>query len=189
MANKIEVKPIIEHFYPWPIVLVSCVDQAGKPNLITIGACSVTSAHPPIFGIAVGSKQYSLGLIQATGDFGVNLPDTDQLRATDLCGSLSGRQLNKFERAGFTPQPSSAIKSPLVVECPVSFECKVTHDLPLGDHHWVMGEIVAAHIREDLLDERQRLVHARLKPIFSFWYEYYSIGEKLADWHYAKKEG
>lgn len=184
--SKIVMKtPSIVYYYPWPIVLVSCVDESGKPNIITIGASSVCSAHPPTVGIAVGVRQYSLGLINATQDFGVNLPRSDQLWQADYCGCVSGRTMNKFEAAKFTPQQATKITSPLIRECPVSMECKLIHTLHLGDHDWLVGEVVAVHVDEEILDERGHLDNTKLNPLLSLHGEYWSAGEKLEDWHYA----
>jgi flavin reductase (DIM6/NTAB) family NADH-FMN oxidoreductase RutF len=185
MPKLLMKTPSIIYYYPWPIVLVSCVDAEGKPNIITIGASSVCSAHPPTVGIAVGTRQYSLGLINATQDFGVNLPRADQLQQTDYCGCVSGRSMNKFEAAKLTPQKSARIASPLIQECPVSMECRLIHTLHLGDHDWLVGEIVAVHVEEAVLDERGHLNFTELNPIFSFHSEYWDVGKKLEDWHFA----
>ena len=69
MAKRLMNNPSSRFFYPWPIVLVSCVDEDGKPNMITIGASSICSSSPPTVGIAVGTGQYSLELITNTADF------------------------------------------------------------------------------------------------------------------------
>ena len=59
---------------PATTVLVSCVGQEAKPNIITIGGCGVASSKPPLIGVALGTGQYSLELIEETGDFVVNVP-------------------------------------------------------------------------------------------------------------------
>ena len=189
MMAKVRIdRPTSRYFYPWPIVLVSCVDSEGKPNIITIGASSICSSNPPTVGIAVGTMQYSLELIKQTGDFGVNLPTRAQLWQADYCGSHSGREINKFEAAGFTVQEPAVIKSPLIAECPVSMECKVIETVHLGNHDWVIGEIVAVHCDEEILDEGGRLDTSKCDPIFAFWNEYWSIGERLAEWHYSRTQ-
>jgi flavin reductase (DIM6/NTAB) family NADH-FMN oxidoreductase RutF len=185
---KVQIKtPSSRYFYPWPIVLVSCVDDKGKPNIITIGASSICSSNPPTVGIAVGTAQYSLRLIKRTGDFGVNLPRSDQVWQTDFCGSRSGRDINKFEAVGFTVQQAVAIRSPLIEECPVSMECKLIETVHLGNHDWLIGEIVAVHCDETVLDAAGRFDPAKCNPLFAFWGEYWSVGTKLADWHYSSR--
>jgi len=186
---KIQMKsPSSRYFYPWPVVLVSCVDQDGKPNIITIGASSICSSNPPTVGIAVGTMQYSLTLINFTGDFGVNLPTADQVREVDFCGSHSGRAMNKFDAAGFTVQEPAVIQSPLIQECPVSLECRLVQTVHLGNHDWLIGEIVAVHCDESVLDDSGRFTCSVCNPIFAFWNEYWTIGEKLANWHYTRRQ-
>ncbi len=180
-------RPSVQWFYPWPLVLVSCVDDQGKPNIITIGASSICSSNPPTVGVAIGVRQYSLGLIQNTQDFGVNIPGADQLPEADLCGCISGRDCNKFDVVGWTPQPSVEIKSPLIAESPISLECRLVHTAHLGNHDWLIGEIVAVHAQDDILTDAGALDHAKTNPVFSFWGEYWSIGEQLAQWHFAKR--
>jgi flavin reductase (DIM6/NTAB) family NADH-FMN oxidoreductase RutF len=187
MPDKVTLAaPTIRAFYPWAISLVSCVDEAGKPNAITIGASSVCSASPPTIGVAIGTRQYSLGLIQRTGDFGVNLPDRGLMEATDRCGVLSGRNCNKFEAAGLTVQAPTIIQSPLIAECPVTMECKVVETVHLGSHDWVIGEIVAVHVAEGLLKEGE-LDASQLDPLLGTWGEYWSLGAKLEDWMFMRK--
>ncbi|HCA48601.1 MAG TPA: hypothetical protein DEP45_14975 [Armatimonadetes bacterium] len=184
MSKRLIERPGNRHFYPWPVILVSCVDERGKPNIITIGASSVCCAHPWVIGFAMGVNQYSYELIKRTGDFGVNIPHRDQLPGADYCGGVSGRDTNKFEDLGWTAQPPKVIQSPLIEECPVSIECRIVQVAHLGNHDWVMGEAQVAWIEEDLLEgDSDRIAYERTDPIWSFFGEYWSIGEKLGDWH------
>ncbi len=187
MAKRKMDSPSSRYFYPWPLVLVTSVDSDGKPNIMTVAASSICSSNPPTVGVAIGTMQYTLELIQQTGDFGVNLPRRDQVKQVDLCGSVSGRDANKFELAGFTVQEPTVIRSPLIAECPVSMECKVVETVHLGNHDWVIGEIVAVHCDESVLDENGRFDPSKADPIWCFWNEYWSIGEKLAEWHFSRR--
>lgn len=188
MHNRVVKPPSSRYFYPWPIVLVSCIDEDGKPNAITIGASSICSSNPPTVGIAVGVRQYSLELISRTGDFGVNIPRADQVEATDFCGTFSGRDMNKLEAVGFTSVASTQIQSPLILECPVSLECRLVHRVNLGNHDWLIGEILAAHVQEQILDANGGVDPAKTDPLLSFWGEYWTAGERLEPWHYARNK-
>lgn len=187
MPKRLIERPGNRHFYPWPLILVSCVAQDGTPNIITIGASSVCCAHPWVIGFAMGVNQYSYELIKRTGDFGVNIPSRAQLAGADYCGGVSGRHTNKFEDLGWTPQPAREIASPLIEECPVSIECRIVEIAQLGNHDWVMGEAQVAWIDEDLLEPgSNRIAYERADPVWSFFGEYWSLGEKIADWHGAR---
>ena len=165
---------------------MSTVGTANKPNIIAIGASSICASNPPIVGLAIGRAQYSLSLINETGDFGVNLPTADQMQQVDICGTRSGQTVDKFSACGFTPQPASQIRAPLIKECPVSMECELLQTVALGTHEWVLGKIVAVHIDEEILDENGNFDSSRAKPLLAFWSEYWSVGEKLGDWHYTR---
>jgi flavin reductase (DIM6/NTAB) family NADH-FMN oxidoreductase RutF len=178
--------PTMRPFHPWAVTLVSCVDEHGKPNAIAIGASSVCSASPPTIGVAIGTRQYSLGLIQRTGDFGVNIPDRSLAEATDLCGTISGRHCNKLERAGLTVQEPAVIQSPLIAECPVTMECRVVETVHLGSHDWVIGEVVAVHVAPHLLRGGE-LDASKLDPLIGTWGEYWSLGAKVEDWMFTRR--
>lgn len=186
MSKIVVPHPTSRYFYPWAITLVSTLDSQGIPNIITIGASSICSSNPPTVGVAIGSSQYSMGLIAETGDFGVNLPTASQVYEVDFCGSHSGKTVDKFATLNLTPQPSSIIRSPLIAECPVSMECRVIHTVPLGGHNWVIGEILAVHIDEELINEKGELNCEQADPLLACWGEYYALGRKVADWNYSR---
>ena len=185
MAKKAMEKGLARYFYPWPLVLVTCATEKGTPNIITIGASSVCSSAPPTVGIAVAPSRYSHQLILDTGEFGVNIPDRSQLHESDFCGTISGRNCDKFAEMGLTVMPSQEITVPLIAEGPVNLECRVVQNVPLGSHDWIIGEIVAAHVDENCL-QGQHLDTGALDPIICYWQEYWSSGEKLENWHYVR---
>jgi flavin reductase (DIM6/NTAB) family NADH-FMN oxidoreductase RutF len=185
---KVQIeKPRSSYFYPWPLCLVTAAEPQGRGNIITIGASSVCSSTPPTVGIAVKPQRYSYELIMEACDFGVNLPGPDLVEPSDLCGTISGRDVDKFAEAGLTPQEAQTISAPLIKECPVSIECTLTDSISLGSHDWIIGEMVAVSVDEDLLDEDGRFDPPAERAIFCFGGDYRSVGEKLADWFFTAR--
>lgn len=184
MSGKLQLKPSIVHFPTWPLVLATCADVSGRPNIIALAASSPCSYSPPTIGIAVAPQRFSHRLIAERGEFGLNIPACGQLQAADLTGSISGREFDKFAEAGFTPMAGVEIAAPLIAECPVNFECKVVHTAHLGSHDWFIGEIVAVHADADLV-ESGRIDHQRLDAVVCRWGEYLRFGPKLAEWNYT----
>lgn len=131
--------------HPMHVALVSCVGKDGKPNIITLAWVMPTSIRPPMVAISVGPARYSHALIEETGEFTVNIPTIDMLKETVYCGSVSGRNRNKFEEAGLTPLPSRKVKPPAIKECIAHLECKLHSKLPTGDHTIFAGEVVEAY--------------------------------------------
>lgn len=177
----------------WPLpattVMVSCIGRAGVPNIITIAACGIASSSPPLISLALGVRQYSLELIKETEDFVVNIPSQDQVQITDWCGSVSGRSVNKFIVGGLTPGKSLKVKSPYIVECPVNYECTLWKSVDCGNHELVLGEIQLIHIDRDKLNiSADGLDPSKFNPLVSFQQDYWSLGKRIASWHYTRNE-
>jgi flavin reductase (DIM6/NTAB) family NADH-FMN oxidoreductase RutF len=186
MSGKVSLAPKIVHFYPWPLVLATCVDEAGRPNIITLGAASPCSYAPPTIGIAVAPARYSHQLIAARGEFGVNIPARRDLERADWCGCVSGRDTDKFAETGFTPLAGAVISVPLIAECPINFECRLIHTAHLASHDWFIGEIVAAHADPSVLTNGQ-IDPAKLDGVHCSWGQYFAHGEKLGEWNAVGK--
>lgn len=173
--------------YPVPVTLVTCVDPAGKPNIITLAWVGTVCSSPPMVGIGVRPGRYSHDLIRDTGEFVVNLPGANLVEVADYCGTVSGANVDKFQAAGLTPLPASQVRPPLIAECPVSLECKVTQSLSLGAHTLFLGEIVAVQMDESVLNEAGRLDVRLAHPLAYVTGEYWSLSEKLGTYGFAKK--
>ncbi len=79
-----------------PVVLVTCMDSAGKANIITLGMYMPISHDPPQVVIGVSPKRYSHDLIAEQGEFVVNSPGFDIAERVQLCGVKSGRDADKW---------------------------------------------------------------------------------------------
>ena len=175
---------------PATTVMVSCIGKSTAPNIITIAACGIASSNPLLISLAIGVNQYSLRLIKEMGDFVVNVPSHKQAYVTDLCGSASGRYVNKFAEYKLTPGRSVKVKSPYIVECPINIECTLWKSINCGNHELVLGEIQLVHIDEEILDETGTIDPSKFNPLVSFQSEYWNLGSMIDKWHYTvrKKE-
>jgi flavin reductase (DIM6/NTAB) family NADH-FMN oxidoreductase RutF len=165
--------------YPVPVVLITCVNEQGKPNIITLAWVGTVASKPPQAAVAIRPSRYSHAVISQAGEFAINIPNENLLPALDQCGHVSGARTDKFAQTGLTPEPASQIQPPLIAECPVNLECKLTQTIPLGSHDLFIGEIVAVHVDEDLLDERGSIDYSKAKGVAYLGNEYWSLGECL----------
>lgn len=149
-TGKVEVESSVTYriLHPRLVVLVSCVDKAGKANVITLAWSMPVSIDPPFVAISIAPRRYSHELIKETKEFVVNLPTINLVRETLFCGRVSGRDHDKFEEAKLTPLPAKIVKSPLINECVAHLECKLHKQITVGDHTLFIGEVVAAHVNE-----------------------------------------
>ncbi len=129
----------------FPVVLVT-VDR----NIMTAAAFSFYSFKPPCVMVGIMPENLTFSLLSERREFGVNLPHRDQLDIVRMCGSVSGRDEDKYAKAGLTPEKGSVIGCYLISECPVNMECQVVHEVKFGGtHRWFVGEIQAVRIDED----------------------------------------
>ncbi|HPG51721.1 MAG TPA: flavin reductase family protein [Spirochaetota bacterium] len=174
---------------PVPVVMVSCADKKGAPNIITIAWTGTVNSEPPMLSIAVRSERYSHGIISGQKQFVVNLVTRRLLRAADFCGVKSGRDTDKFAATGLTPAPASSVEAPLIVESPVNIECRVKKTIPLGSHDLFLAEIVAVNVDEALIDPKGRLRLDRAGLVCYNHGEYFALlGRALGYFGYSVRK-
>jgi flavin reductase (DIM6/NTAB) family NADH-FMN oxidoreductase RutF len=139
--------------YPRQVILAT--SRSGeKSNIITLGWHCPLSFKPPLIGISVGKTRFSHSLIEEGREFVISIPTESMLEKVLLIGNKSGRDVDKFPEFGLTPLKATAVKPPLIKECPINIECKVVAELDAGDHTLFSGEVVASHaspLKEKLL--------------------------------------
>lgn len=169
--------------FPSPAGLVTSIDDQGQPNIITLGEIfNLSIRQPVIIGIAIAPGRYSHELISKQGEFVVNLPPADLLAKVLACGSMSGRNKNKFAETGLTPIPASHVKPPLIAECPVNIECRVVKIETIGDHDLFAGEVLAHHVSPEVLTEDGRFDPSKLSTIVLAGGHFFDLGQHLKAW-------
>lgn len=137
--------------FPLPVTLVTTIARSGKPNIITITYIAGVNETPPMLGLAIRPQKFSHHLLVQSKEFVVNVPDEKLLKEVDFCGSVSGRDVFKFEQARLSAVPACKVKPPLIAECPINLECRLVRTVNLPSHTFFIGEIIAMHARRDLV--------------------------------------
>ena len=186
-TNLKVVKKPFTALRPVPVVLVSC-GHGEQANIITIAWTGILCSKPPCVGIGVRPSRHYYGLIQETGEFVVNIPDEELLDEVDYCGFVSGREVDKFNARGLTPIPGSEVQTPIIAECPINIECRVSQTLPLGSHDLFIGQIVAVQFSQDVLGDQERMDNGKLKPILFTGDEYWGMGSLLGGYGFSRQK-
>lgn len=173
--------------FPCPVVLVTCVDSNGKPNIVTLTWAGVACSDPPILSLGISSNRHSHRLIERSGEFVVNIPTVEILKETDLCGMVSGKDTDKFSLTGLTAEPAKKVKPPLIKECPVNIECKVKKKISLGSHDLFLGEVVCVHVAQGILDEQEKIDFSKVSPLVYNQGEYWSLNRKIGAHGFSKQ--
>ncbi len=175
--------------YPVPAVMVSC-GTMEQNNIITIAWTGTVNTNPPMTYISVRPERHSYDMIKNSGEFVINLVTKDLTFACDYCGVKSGKDVNKFQEMGLTPQKGEQVSTPIIAESPVSLECKVKQIIPLGSHHMFLAEVVSVSVSETYFDETGKFHFNKSEPICYSHGGYFTLGKQIGSFGYSvrKKE-
>ncbi|MFC2083046.1 flavin reductase family protein [Candidatus Bipolaricaulota bacterium] len=139
----------------------------GKVNPMTIGWGQVGIIWGrPIFTAYVRKSRYTYECLQTIDEFTVSVPRLGELAdELMLCGTQSGRDMDKVEVSGLTLSPGQSVETPIIAQCGLHYECKIMarcqleeSDLVSDDvrriykipdlHQVVFGEILTAYVAE-----------------------------------------
>ena len=89
------------------------------------------------------------------------------------------RGVDEMAAAGLEPLPSRLVRPPRVKGSPVHFECRL-HQIvtlpgrkPSGEHHVVIGQVLAVHIDDAALTADGRVDIPKIRPIARLGYKDY----------------
>lgn len=164
---------------PVPPVMVSC-GTFDAADIVTVAWTGTVNTRPPTTYISLRPSRHSYGIIKETGEFAVNLVPASLVRTADFCGTFTGAKVDKFARCRLTKAPADRIAAPLIAECPINLECRVTQSVPLGTHTMFLAEILAVHVDRSLIDGSGKLRLERAGLAAFAHGDYYALGKKLA---------
>ena len=175
--------------YPLPAVMVSTADKSGKSNILTIAWTGTICTNPAMVYISVRPERYSYHMLKESGEFVINLTTEQLAKATDYCGVRSGKDVDKWKEAHLTPAKAEKLRyAPVIEECPVNIECKVTEVKELGSHHMFLADVLAVHADPQYMDEKKKFHLNDAKPLVYSHGEYLGIGKKLGTFGYSVKK-
>ncbi len=167
---------------PHPVVVVGTYDSKDKPNIMAVSWTGICCSEPPCLSIALREATYTHGAVKARKAFTVCIPSEKHVVEADYVGIASGRDVDKFAKAGLRPVKSETVDAPYVDEFPIALECKLIHTLELGLHTLFVGQIMDVMAEEDVLTEKDLPDIARVKPFVYGSHgtmNYHSVGAPL----------
>ncbi len=176
---------------PVPPCMVSC-GEGENANIITIAWTGIVNTIPPKTYISVRPSRHSYGIIAESREFCINLTPKSLIREADYCGIYTGKKVNKFEKCMLHKGEAQKVSCPIIEECPLTLECKVTDIIPMGSHHMFLADIVAVDVDETLLDKNGKL-HLERAELAAFAHgEYFELGKKIGSFGFSaakKRDG
>ncbi|MCC6705724.1 MAG: flavin reductase family protein [Thermomicrobiales bacterium] len=135
MSSKVfrQSRDALRMLAPGPLALVTTMYK-DQPNVMTAAWMQPISLSPMLISIAVQPSRLTHEFMTKTEVFTLNFPTLELLTAVHLAGMVSGRDQDKFEASGLTPEPGVATEAPLIAECVAHIECNVRDRVTIGDH-------------------------------------------------------
>jgi len=98
------------------------------PNPMTIGWGTIGEIwHMPVFTVLVRPTRYTYGLMENSKDFTVCVLPDGYKKHLAICGSRSGRDMDKIRVCGFTIESSTHVSTPFIAQSSIHYECRIVH--------------------------------------------------------------
>lgn len=163
-----------------PVLLVTAT-RKGRADITPIAWASPVASRPPLVAIAVFEGNFIHELIRGSGEFVLNVPGPELLRQVQYCGSVSGRDVDKFQATGLHQAEPRQVEAPLIEECIGHLECALVDVVTPGDHSIFIGEVVAAKAEEEAFKDHWLLKERELKPLHHLGGSLYGLLEEPVD--------
>ena len=172
--------------YPMPVTLVGATVE-GKANFMTVGWVTRVNAKPPMLAVGLNKAHYTPIGIREAKTFSVNFPSAEMVEKTDYCGIVSGKRTDK---SGVFEVFFGELKTaPMIRECPLCIECKLTEICELPTNDLFIGEITGTYTEEKFLTDGKPDVK-KINPLVLTMPDnsYWTVGEYAGKaWGEGKK--
>lgn len=127
-----------------PTVLVSSAHGAQR-NVMAAAWCMPLDFDPPKLLVVIDKSTFTRELIEASGEFAINVPTQAQRALTVAVGSDTGRERDKFAALGIATFAGETVAAPLIDGCVAWLECRVVPEAHNQSRYDLfIGEVVAA---------------------------------------------
>jgi flavin reductase (DIM6/NTAB) family NADH-FMN oxidoreductase RutF len=161
-----------QYFYPYTVALVGA--RAGqRVNFMSCAWHTALSFEPPLFGILIARKRLTHEVISEAREFTVNFLSFDRVKLSAQMGRKSGHEIDKVKEFGVRLRPAKVLKSPLIEEAYVAFECRLAEVRPFGDHDLFVGEVLAVHEDAHAFNSEDILNPMKVRPLLYLGSDFY----------------
>ncbi|HTM92541.1 MAG TPA: flavin reductase family protein [Flavisolibacter sp.] len=160
---------------PRPICFASTIDKEGNVNLSPFSFFNMFSSNPPIVifspsrRVRNNTAKHSLQNVLEVPEVVINIVSYDMVQQASLTSCEYPKNIDEFEKAGFTKEPATIVKPPMVKESKAKMECKVLEIKPLGEQggagNLVICEVLRLHIDDSLLTDNKNFDQTKLEHV------------------------
>lgn len=176
-----QLKPAEKQYYlqhivaPRPICFASTVDKEGNVNLSPFSFFNMFSTNPPVVVFSPSRRvrnnttKHTLENVLEVPEVVINIVTYDMVQQVSLASCEYPKGMDEFEKAGFTKEPATIVKPPMVKESKAKMECRVLDVKSLGETpgagNLVICEVLRIHIDDDLLDADKKIDQRKIEHV------------------------
>ncbi len=148
-----EITSDIYHLlHPKMAFFLTSIDKKGKSNVMTCAWATPVSEEPPLVVVCVSKESHTAELIKQTKEFVINIPTRKLLKALWVCGKASGRDTDKFKKAGLKRADAKKVNSPVIEGCIGHIECRLWKTVDAGECYAFFGKVLSAYADDEFME-------------------------------------
>jgi len=127
-----------------PTTLITSA-AGDRRNVMTAAWVMAVDFDPAKIVAVIAADTFTRKLIEASGEFVVNVPTAKMLDTVYAAGQVSGEDEDKFTALALATSPASIVRAPLLESCAAWLECKVVPEPYLQERYDLfVADVVAA---------------------------------------------
>ena len=128
--------------YPLPVLIIASYDENGHADAMNAAWGGIYDYNKVMLCLSEGHK--TTKNIKKKKAFTISFATAEQMAACDYVGIVSGNDTkDKMEKAGFTTVKSEFVDAPIILELPMTLECKL---IKFNEDGNIIGEIVINYV-------------------------------------------
>ncbi len=138
-----DAKKSVLRMIPYGLYVLTADDGKGNVAAATVNWVTQTAFAPPLIVAGVKTDSHAYALIKETGKFALNMLGKDAKGLAFTFFKPAKLEDGKLSGQGFKTGETGA---PILDAAIGAIECTVKTIVEEGDHHVVVGEVIAAHL-------------------------------------------
>lgn len=146
--KKIKVSEAFKKFMPERAVFVLSIDKRGISNGMVASWNMKCSEEPPLLAVSLWKQCNTQRLIRESKEFVISVPNKSLEKQVRFFGSCHGDKVDKFKETKIRTLPSRHIRTPMLKDATINFECRLEKTVDAGECYIFIGKILASYMNK-----------------------------------------